>query len=166
MTRSFNLSILPVKSALKPLSRRILQLHNPRRASVEWPAQEDYDIHRVDNRVTTERSNRMTARFVAGVLAVACLALGGCGAKEGQRVESYDAGGKRIQETKASADGRYTLHLRERPDVTFKVAKGERIGFRRIGNGRVEAYAGDNPAVELERDAARGAYWELDEKSK
>jgi hypothetical protein len=109
----------------------------------------------------------MTARLLAGVLtvAMACLTLGGCGAKEGQRVESYDPGGKRIQEAKARADGRYTLHLRERPDVTFNVQKGERVGFRRIGNGRIEAYAGDNPGVELERDAARGAYWEFEEKS-
>ena len=108
----------------------------------------------------------MTARFVAGVLAVASLAMTGCGAKEGQRVVEFDREGKRIQEKKAGADGRYTLQLRDRADITFHVAKGERLGFRRIGGGMVEAYAGDNPPVELERDAARGAYWEFEEKAR
>ena len=106
----------------------------------------------------------MTARFVAGVLAVACLALGGCGAKEGQRVVEYERGGDRIQEKKANATGRYTLHAGDRADVTFRVEKGERVGFRRGRDGYVEAYAGDNPAVELERGDAAGAYWKFDEK--
>ena len=90
----------------------------------------------------------------------------GCGAKEGQRAVEFDREGKRIQEKKAPADGRYTLQLRDRPNVTFHVAKGERVGFRRSGAGYVEAYAGDNPPVELERDAARDAYWEFDEKAR
>jgi hypothetical protein len=107
----------------------------------------------------------MTARLMLGVLAVALLPLTGCGAKEGQRLVTYERGGNRIQEKKAGADGRYTLHLQERPDVTFRVMKGERVGFRKGSEGYVQAYAGDNPAVELERDAARGAYWELDQKA-
>lgn len=107
----------------------------------------------------------MTARFVAGVLAVACLALGGCGAKEGQRVVEYERGGDRVQEKKAGAAGRYTLHAREQADVTFRVEKGERVGFRRGRDGYVEAFAGDNPPVELERRAAAGAYWEFDRKA-
>ena len=107
----------------------------------------------------------MTARWVAGVFAVACLALGGCGTKEGQRVIEYERGGDKIQEKKASASGRYTLHARDRPDVTFKVEKGERIGFRRGSEDYVEAYAGENPAVELARPDAGGAYWQFDEKA-
>lgn len=108
----------------------------------------------------------MTARFMVGVLGVMSLALAGCGAKEGQRLVEYERGGSRIQEKKAGADGRYTLRLADRPDVTFRVMKGERVGFRKAGDGYVEAYAGDNPAVEIERDAARDAYWELDEKAR
>ena len=106
----------------------------------------------------------MTARLMVGVLALALGVLSGCGTKEGQRLVSYEPG-KRIQEKKAGDDGRYTLHLPDRPDVTFRVLKGERIGFRRTRDGYVEAYAGDNPGVELERSAARGAYWEFDEKT-
>jgi hypothetical protein len=106
----------------------------------------------------------MTARWVAGVMAVACLALGGCGTKEGQRVIEYERGGG-LQEKKAGAAGRYTLHAGERPDVTFRVEKGEKIGFRRGREGYVEAFAGENPSVELERREAAGAYWEFDQKS-
>ena len=108
----------------------------------------------------------MTARFVAGLLAVATLTLGGCGAKEGQRLVEFDREGGRVQEKRAGADGRYTLQLRDRPNITFHVVKGERVGFRKAGDGVVEAYAGDNPPVELERDAARDAYWQFEEKAR
>ena len=108
----------------------------------------------------------MTARWMVGVLAGVVLSVAGCGAKEGQRMVSYERGGNRIQEKKATADGRYTRHVQDRPDVTFRVMKGERVGFRRAGGGYVEAYAGDNPAVELDRDAARDAFWEFDEATR
>jgi hypothetical protein len=107
----------------------------------------------------------MSTRLVAGVLAVACLALGGCGSKEGQRVIEYERGGDRLQEKKANASGRYTLRARDRADVTFRVEKGEKIGFRRGRDTYVEAFAGDNPPVELERRDAAGAYWEFDQKA-
>ena len=106
----------------------------------------------------------MTARFMVGVLAVTLLGLAGCSAKEGQRLVEYERGGKSVQEKKAAADGRYTLHVPDRPGVTYQVAKGERVGFRKGSAGYVEAYAGDNPSVDIERDAARGAYWQFDEK--
>ena len=76
----------------------------------------------------------------------------------------YERGG-RLQEKKVSAAGRYTLHSPGRPDVTFRVDKGERVGFRRGREGRIEAYAGDNPPVELDRGAANGAYWQFDRKA-
>lgn len=106
----------------------------------------------------------MTARWIAGVVLVLSLAAGGCGAKEGQRVITYKPGGDRLQETKARDAGRYTLHTGSSArDVTFLVQKGEPIGFRRQ-TGYVEAYAGDNPSVELERGQARTAYWQFTEK--
>ena len=107
----------------------------------------------------------MTARWMVGVLAVASLALGGCGTKEGQRVVEFNRAGNRIQEKKANEAGRYTLHAPGRPEVTFNVQKGERVGFRKASGDVVEAYAGDNPAVELDRDTARGAYWGFDRKA-
>ena len=107
----------------------------------------------------------MTARFVAGVLAVACLTMVGCATKEGQRVVEYGGGTSRFQEKKARDTGRYTLHSSNHPDVTYRVEKGERLGFRRGREGYVEAYAGDNPSVELDRRAARGAYWQFERKS-
>ena len=108
----------------------------------------------------------MVARLMVGVLGVAMwLSLAGCGTKEGQRLVAYERGGNRIQEKKVGQAGRYTLHTPDRADVTFLVTKGERVGFRKGSDGYVEAYAGDNPAVELERDAARGAYWQFEEKT-
>ena len=106
----------------------------------------------------------MTARFVAGVLALACLSLVGCNTKEGQRVVQYERG-THLQEKKASTPGHYTLHSPGRPDVTYQVQKGEKVGFRPGREGRIEAYAGDNPPVELDRGAAHGAYWQFDRKS-
>ena len=106
----------------------------------------------------------MTARFVAGVLAVASLTLVGCSTKEGQRVAEYSRG-SRLEEKKASATGRYTLHATNHAGVTYRVEKGEKIGFRHGREGRVEAYAGDNPAVELDRASAQGAYWQFERKS-
>jgi hypothetical protein len=107
----------------------------------------------------------MTARLVAGVLAVASLSLVGCGAKEGQRVIGFDRGGNRIQEKKASETGRYTLHAPHHAEVTYRVEKGERIGFRRGREGYVEAYAGDNPELELDRADASSAYWQFERKA-
>lgn len=104
----------------------------------------------------------MTARWIAGALFVSSLVMMGCGTKEGQRLVEFDRGGNRLQEKKAGADGRYTLHAGGRADVTFRVMKGERLGFRKTSGGSVEAFAGDNPGVELDRDGARGAYWEFD----
>jgi hypothetical protein len=107
----------------------------------------------------------MTARLMVGVLAVASMALVGCGSKEGQRVVEFNRAGNRIQEKKANEAGRYTLHAPGHPEVTFHVVKGERVGFRKASGDVVEAYAGDNPAVELDHQAARGAYWEFDKKA-
>ena len=108
----------------------------------------------------------MTARWVAGVMAVACLALGGCATKEGQRLVEYERGGNRVQEKKAGAAGRYTLHARDHADVTFHVEKGGKVGFRRGREGYVDAYAGDNPPVELDKRDAAGAYWQFEKAAK
>ena len=105
----------------------------------------------------------MTARWMVGVLMGATLVVAGCGTKSGTHLVDYNAGGNRIQEKKAGEDGRYTLHLRGEPSVTYVVAKGETLGFRKH-DGAVQAYAGDNPAIDLQRDEARGAYWQFDRK--
>lgn len=107
----------------------------------------------------------MTARLVAGVLAVASLALVGCGTKEGQRVVEFERGGKRIQEKKASEAGRYTLHAPHHAEVTYLVQKGEKIGFRHGREGYIDAYAGDNPEIEIDRHDAPSAYWQFEKKA-
>ena len=106
----------------------------------------------------------MTARWMVGVLMGATLVLAGCGTKSGSHLIDFNAGGNRIQEKKAGEDGRYTLHVHGQPSVTYVVAKGQSLGFRKSGEGNVQAYAGDNPAIELQRDEARGAYWRFDSK--
>jgi hypothetical protein len=112
------------------------------------------------------RSDRMTARWMAGVLAVVAMAisLGGCATKEGHRMIEYKSGGNRLQEKKAGDTGRYVLHTGTGRTVAFRVEKGQQVGFRRRDN-TVEAVAGDNPAVELEGADARGAYWEFEKKT-
>ena len=108
----------------------------------------------------------MTARWMAGVMMLAAMAmgLGGCATKEGNRMIEYKPGGNSLQEKKAGDTGRYSLHSGTGRTVTFRVDKGQQVGFRRRGN-TVEAIAGDNPAVELEGADARGAYWEFEKKT-
>ena len=107
----------------------------------------------------------MTARRMVGVLVGATLVLAGCGTKAGTHLVDFNANDGKVQEKKAGEDGRYTLHLHGQPSVTYVVAKGETLGFRKAGDGVVRAYAGDNPSIELQRDEARGAYWQFDRKA-
>ena len=106
----------------------------------------------------------MTARWMVGVLVGASLLVAGCGTKAGTHLVDYNASGNRLQEKKAAEDGRYTLHLRGQPSVTYRVAKGEMLGFRRAHDGSIQAFAGDNPSIDLARDEARAAYWQFDRK--
>jgi len=106
----------------------------------------------------------MTARWMVGVLMGATLVVAGCGTKTGTHLVDFNAGGNRVQEKKAGEDGRYTLHLHDQPSVTYIVSKGEALGFRKAHDGYVQAYAGDNPSIDLSRDEARGAYWKFDRK--
>jgi hypothetical protein len=111
-----------------------------------------------------ERSGRMTARWMVGVLMGASLLVAGCGTKAGTHLVDYNASGNKLQEKKAAEDGRYTLHLHGEPGVTYHVVKGEMLGFRKGHDGSIQAFAGDNPAVDLQHDDARGAYWKFDRK--
>jgi len=106
----------------------------------------------------------MTARWMVGVLVGATAFLAGCGTKAGTHLVDYNAKGAHVQEKKAGEDGRYTLHLGEQPSVTYMVKKGETLGFRKTGSSSVQAFAGDNPSVDLSHDEARGAYWKFDQK--
>jgi hypothetical protein len=109
----------------------------------------------------------MTARLVAGVVLVMVVGLaGGCQAKEGQKVVGYE-GGKVNNWKKAPETGQYTLRTPGGSrNVTYYVRKDERVGFRKGGvESAVEAYAGDNAPVYLDRSAAKGAYWRFTEKS-
>ena len=104
----------------------------------------------------------MNVRLVGCLLAVLGLGLvGGCRAHEGQKVVGYN--GKANNWVKAPDDGRYALRGADGQSVTYFVQKGERIGFQRSGNS-VVAIAGDNAPVELDRSAARQAYWRFNKK--
>jgi hypothetical protein len=106
----------------------------------------------------------MTARLVAGFVLAAALGLvGGCKAHEGQKVIGYEG---KSDWKKAPDDGRYSLRTPSHSnDVTYYVRKDERIGFRRGDTPTtVEAYAGENAPVYLNRDHARGAYWNFTQK--
>jgi hypothetical protein len=104
----------------------------------------------------------MSLRLVGCLAVVLALGLvGGCQAHEGQKVVGYN--GKTNNWVKAPDDGRYALRGADGQSVTYFVQKGERIGFRR-DNGRVVAIAGDNAPVELDRAAAKQAYWRFNKK--
>jgi hypothetical protein len=104
----------------------------------------------------------MSLRLVGCLSVVLALGLvGGCHAREGQKVVGYN--GKTNNWVKAPEDGRYALRGADGQGVTYFVQKGERIGFRR-DSGRVVAIAGDNAPVELDRAAAKQAYWRFNKK--
>src|ERR1700750_921823 len=96
---------------------------------------------------------------LAGVLAIGLV--GGCRAHEGQKVVGYN--GKANNWVKAPDDGRYALRGAGGQGVTYFVQKGEQIGFR-PDTGGVVAVAGDNAPVELDRSAAKQAYWLFNKK--
>lgn len=102
-------------------------------------------------------SARLAACIVAAVLTLGVA--GGCKAREGQKVIGYS--GKTNNFTKAPETGRYSLRGARGENLTYYVEKGERIGFRKSDTDRVEAYAGDNAPVELDRSSARTAYWKF-----
>ena len=108
----------------------------------------------------------MTARLVAGGVLVMAMALaGGCRAKEGQKVVGYEA--KPNNWKKAPETGRYSLKTTgDTEEVTYFVRKDERVGFRKGDAERVEAYAGDNAPVYLERRDARDAYWRFSKRGR
>jgi hypothetical protein len=106
----------------------------------------------------------MSARLAACVAVVLGLSfMGGCTAHEGQKVVGY-SGGKSNNWVKARDPGRYSLRSVGGQNVTYYVEKGERIGFRKTSVGTVEAFAGDNAPVELDRSAAKQAYWKFAQK--
>ena len=106
----------------------------------------------------------MSARLAACVAAVLGLAfIGGCTAHEGQKVVGY-SGGKSNNWVKARDPGRYSLRAAGGQNVTYYGQKGERIGFRKPRSNPVEAFAGDNAPVELDRSAAKQAYWKFAQK--
>jgi len=104
----------------------------------------------------------MSARLMGCFVTVLALGLvGGCKAHEGQKVIGYS--GRTNNWTKAPDDGRYALRGAGGQNVTYFVQKGERIGFRKNG-GSIYAIAGDNAPVELDRSAAKQAYWKFNNK--
>jgi len=114
----------------------------------------------------SERSWWMSARL-AGRMVFTVMGLGllvGCSAHEGQKVVGYS--GKTNNWVKVRDPGQYALRGAEGRNVTYYVQKDERIGFRKAGDDTVQAFAGDNAPVELDRAAAKKAYWKFAKSDK
>jgi hypothetical protein len=103
-------------------------------------------------------SARLAGSFVA-VLALGLLA--GCRAGEGQKVVGYS--GKTNNWVKVRDAGTYSLRGAGLQNVTYFLEADERLGFQRK-EGTIFAIAGDNAPVELDKAAAKKAYWKFEKK--
>ena len=102
----------------------------------------------------------MTTRPILLLSSLAlALALTGCGLQKGQTEVKYEKSSTNLNMSDATKTGDYALFTTTdlTPRVVRHLNQGERLGFRKMDNGEVEAVAGDytmNLAANTQR-----AYW-------
>jgi hypothetical protein len=104
---------------------------------------------------------RLVILSAATAVAVAIpLAGAGCGAQPGKTVMTQGGGGEPVMGT-APETGTYSLYtsMSPNPTTTIKLSEGDRLGFQRGADGKLEAVAG-NQVTPLGKTTAQ-AYWKL-----
>ena len=80
------------------------------------------------------------------VLVLSCVAMPGCGTREGQKVVTYSVNTTELPApVTVNKAGTYSLYPDDgiSPLEKVQLSGGEQIGFRRASDGRVVAFAGD-----------------------
>jgi hypothetical protein len=98
-----------------------------------------------------------------GGLLAAVLMLAGCGAQSGTTQIKYEKGSD-PGTLLAPEDGTYALYTANdtTPQVRQRLKKGDKLGFERLPEGKVRAFAG---TYEMNLDASTmQAYWKLQEE--
>ena len=88
---------------------------------------------------------RNVIAFVFGMMLV-CLALPGCGAKQGDKIVTYSSNTTELPKPfTVNKAGIYALYPDDglTPLEKVQLKGGEQIGFRHAGDGRVVAFAAD-----------------------
>lgn len=112
------------------------------------------------------------ALALATSLSIPALAMVGCGAQPGNTLVKIERGATltedRPREVEARRDGMVALYATNdmTPKVTYEVKKGDKVGFKRGGDGGIIAYAGSNEIpVQSDPVFERTFYWKFkDEK--
>ncbi|HMO26597.1 MAG TPA: hypothetical protein PKB10_10035 [Tepidisphaeraceae bacterium] len=101
---------------------------------------------------------------IAAVALTAMLVLVGCGAQPGRTIVKYNHTDAQNRVTEAPEAGMYSLYSTTdaNPIISYRLERGDRLGFERGDDGQLYAVAGDNRTrVETTAVAARNYYWNL-----
>lgn len=105
----------------------------------------------------------MLRKWIAmfAVAGLGLVGLAGCGAQPGRTVVTQGATAEPVMIT-APETGTYQLYTAASPNptTTVKLREGDRLGFQKGADGRLEGVAGDQPPVSLGKLTAQ-AYWKL-----
>lgn len=102
---------------------------------------------------------RKITRFAGvGLVGLMLLVLTGCGAQKGVTRVKYERGSE-PQLSEAPSDGQYALYTMTdlTPQVVRRLEQGDKLGFRKRDDGKIEAVAGDHATV-LDSKTVE-AYW-------
>ena len=91
--------------------------------------------------------------------------LPGCGGKDTNHMKYAPGGSPNLG--KADATGFYELYSTEdkkNPIVTYRVQRGERLGFMRDETGQTVAVAGENWEIPLKTENGRNYFWKQREE--
>jgi hypothetical protein len=99
--------------------------------------------------------------IVAGPFLALALLVAGCGSQKGKTV--FTAGPDSGDNVGAAPDtGTYQLYtaVSPNPTLTIKLNQGDKLGFRKAGDGRIEAVYGDK-TYDFDKGTAQ-VYWKLE----
>jgi hypothetical protein len=103
----------------------------------------------------------LSATTVLAFATVPAALLSGCGSQEGETVMT---GGPETTNNvgKATQDGTYKLYtaMSPNPTLTAKLKEGDKLGFRKTDDGRIEAVYGEETHV-FNKGTAQ-VYWKLE----
>ena len=100
----------------------------------------------------------MFGRSMALTAGVVLFGAAGCGLQEGHTIATFTPSSDLVM-TQAPEDGRYALYTATgaTPVTTYTLRRGDRLGFERDPNGRIQAVAASN--VQPLSKLTTSAYW-------
>jgi hypothetical protein len=103
----------------------------------------------------------MSKHVIAASLVVLLLVIAGCGSQKGKTLFTAGPNSGDVVGT-APDTGTYTLYTAASPNptLTVKLNQGDKLGFRKTSDGRIQAVYGDK-TYEFDKATAQ-VYWKLE----